>query len=209
VIPHGLTSEEFITCPDERYFLWVASLDWGWEEKGLHIFVELAKKHPEHRFVAYGFATRQKHVMERLVKETAHLNNFEYRSALLRGREHISAFCGATAFFMPTQPSIGESFGLTVVEALSKGVPVITSTAGAPAEILEIPGRHGIGAVGAACDTIEEYEAAMHHFSQRSLETTLHVQDFARKRYSHLVVVDKMLQFTLELLETNRGLLAV
>ena len=121
------------------------------------------------------------------------MTNFEYRSALLRGEEHRSAFCGATAFFMPTQPSIGESFGLTVIEALSKGVPVITSTAGAPAEILEIPGRLGIGPVGAACNSLEEYETAMLNFSHRSPERTAMVQDFAKTRYSSNVVVDMML----------------
>ena len=34
---------------------------------------------------------------------------------------------------------VAESFGMTVIEALSKGVPVITSTRGAPADILRVP----------------------------------------------------------------------
>ncbi len=200
IIPHGLGPSDFKLCPDGGYFLWVAALDWGWEAKGLHIFGELAKRHPEHKFVAYGHAQKQPAVRDKLLAETAALPNFVYGSALIRGQEHTDAFCGATAFFMPTQPSIGESFGLTVIEALSKGVPVITSTAGAPAEILGVPGRHGIVDVGAACETIDEYELALQKFSSRSPEASARTQAFAAALYSSHVVVDNMLGLTLDLL---------
>jgi glycosyltransferase involved in cell wall biosynthesis len=201
-VPHGLGPSDFRLCEDGGYFLWVAALDWGWEEKGLHIFVELARRNPQHRFVAYGHAQRRPEVLERLRRETAGLSNFVYGSALIRGAEHSDAFCGATAFFMPTQPSIGESFGLTVIEALAKGVPVITSTAGAPAEILGVPGRHGVvEGLGAACDTLEEYQAALERFAVRTPQQSRLVQDFARARYSSHVVVDKMLGLTLGLLK--------
>ena len=200
IIPHGLNPRDFKVCPDGGYFLWVAALDWGWEEKGLHIFVELARRHPEKKFVAYGHAQKRPEVLERLQRETAGLPNFVYGSALMRGQEHMDAFCGATAFFMPTQPSIGESFGLTVIEALSKGVPVITSTAGAPAEILGVPGRHGIVEVGAACSSIEEYDLALRKFSARTPELSARVQAFAAERYSSHVVVDEMLGLTMDLL---------
>ena len=43
-------------CPDEGYFLWVAAFDWGWKEKGIHIFLEMAKARPAYKFVAYGAA---------------------------------------------------------------------------------------------------------------------------------------------------------
>ena len=199
IVPHGLNPGDFQLCADGGYFLWVAALDWGWEEKGLHIFVALAKRHPERRFVAYGHAQRKPEVLARLREETRGLPNFEYGSALIRGAEHTAAFCGATAFFMPTQPSIGESFGLTVIEALSKGVPVITSTAGAPAEILGVPGRHGTVEVGAACDTLDEYDAALAHFSQRSPAQSARVQAYALAHYSSHVVVDAMLGLSMEL----------
>jgi glycosyltransferase involved in cell wall biosynthesis len=190
-----------VLCEDKGYFLWVASLDWGWEEKGLHIFVELAKRNPQHKFLAYGHAQAHLNVLERLKAETEGLTNFVHGSALIRGQEHTDAFCGARAFFMPTQPSIGESFGLTVIEALSKGVPVIASTAGAPAELLGVPGRHGIVEVGAACATIDEYQLALERFSQpRTPELSARIMAYAKERYSERIVVDKMLGMTLELL---------
>jgi glycosyltransferase involved in cell wall biosynthesis len=204
IVPHGLNPSDFQLCEDGGYFLWVAALDWGWEEKGLHIFVELAKRHPERRFVAYGHAQKKPEVLARLRDETRGLANFEYGSALIRGAEHTAAFCGATAFFMPTQPSIGESFGLTVIEALSKGVPVITSTAGAPAEILGVPGRHGTVEVGAACATLDEYDAALRHFSARTPEQSARVQAYALAHYSSHVVVDAMLGLSLELLRGEK-----
>jgi glycosyltransferase involved in cell wall biosynthesis len=184
--------------------LWVAAFYWGWEAKGLHIFVEMARRHPELHFVVYGPGAKSgiaADVEARLRGHVAQLGNLEYRGALLRGEEHATAFCGATAFFMPTQPTIGESFGLTVIEALSKGVPVITSTAGAPPEILEVPGRHGVSPYGAACATIDEYEAALLSFPNRTREASVKIQRWAAAKYDEHIVVDKMLGFTLDKME--------
>jgi len=164
IIPHGLPPDDFFMCSDGGYFLWVAGLDWGWEEKGLHIFTELAVRHPELRFIAYGVATKRHDLEARLTALAQELPNFEFRGQLKRGEQHKRVFCEATAFFMPTQPSIGESFGMTVIESLSKGVPVIASTAGAVPEILDVPGRHGFSPYGAACNTMEEYEEALKRF---------------------------------------------
>jgi glycosyltransferase involved in cell wall biosynthesis len=190
VIPHGLPPEDYMLCEDGGYFLWVAGLDWGWEEKGLHIFTALARMRPELQFVAYGVAYRRPDLEERLRILSYELPNFDFRGQLKRGVTHRKVFCEATAFFMPTQPSIGaslpppppppppkailrpqvaysplplpgESFGMTVIESLSKGVPVIASTAGAVPEILDVEGRHGFSNQGAACNELYEYEAAL------------------------------------------------
>ena len=107
VIPHGLPPDDFMLCEDKGYFLWVAGLDWGWEEKGLHIFTELARMRPELRFGAYGVATKRRDLELRLADLAAVLPNFEFRGQLKRGAVHKRVFCEATAFFMPTQPSIG------------------------------------------------------------------------------------------------------
>ena len=50
---------------------------------------------------------------------------------------------------------------MTVIESLSKGVPVISSTAGAVPEILDVPGRFGDSPQGSACNELYEYEAAL------------------------------------------------
>ena len=94
-------------CEDGGYFLWVAGLDWGWEEKGLHIFTALARMRPELQFVAYGVAYRRPDLEDRLRILAMELPNFDFRGQLKRGAVHRKVFCEATAFFMPTQPSIG------------------------------------------------------------------------------------------------------
>lgn len=107
VIPHGLPPDDFMLCEDKGYFLWVAGLDWGWEEKGLHIFTELARMRPELKFVAYGVATKRRDLELRLMDLANEMPNFEFRGQLKRGAVHKRVFCEATAFFMPTQPIIG------------------------------------------------------------------------------------------------------
>lgn len=196
IVGHGMPSDEFFTCEDGGYFLWVASLDWGWEEKGLHIFVESARRDPSHTYVAYGGGRRG--LVDRLLALNKELPNFHYRGELLRGEEHTRTFCEATAFFMPTQ--LSESFGMTVIEALAKGVPVITSTRGAPADILRVPGRKGDSPYGAACDSMEEYAAAARRLGARSRNATLAVQAFARANFHSFAIVEALLRFTLDVM---------
>lgn len=201
VVPHGLGPDDFIICPDGGYFLWVASLDWGWEEKGLAIFVELAKRRPGLRFVSYGSAAARTDLVERLHALASALPNFEYRGALKRGEAHRNAFCGATAFLMPTQPTIGESFGMTVIEALSKGVPVISSTSGAVPELIGRPYgtvRRGDTPVGTACESIDDYLAALDTWGSRSRAVSEGVQAWAAERYSVASVVDALLALGLK-----------
>ena len=87
---------------------------------------------------------------------------------------------------------------MTVIESLSKGVPVIASTAGAVPEILDVPGRHGTSPYGAACDTIEEYEAALNASLTRTVAQSLAIQAYARAKYDSHVVVNDLLQFSLD-----------
>ena len=87
---------------------------------------------------------------------------------------------------------------MTVIESLSKGVPVIASTAGAVPEILDVPGRHGTSPYGAACDTMEEYEAALNASLTRTHAQSLAIQAYARARYDSHVVVNDLLQFSLD-----------
>jgi hypothetical protein len=97
----------------------------------------------------------------------------------------------------PFHPT-GESFGMTVIESLSKGVPVIASTAGAVPEILAVPGRHGASPYGAACNTMEEYEAALNASLTRTHAQSLAIQAYARSKYDSHVVVNDLLQFSLD-----------
>lgn len=132
-LPTGLVDEEYDLGTDrDDYFLWVAALSWGWHEKGLDLFVELARRNPRKRFVAYGTGNRE--IERRLRKIEGELSNFEFRGELLRGVAHRNAFKRARAFLMPTQ--ILEALGRTVIESLSKGTPVIGSANGALPELI-------------------------------------------------------------------------
>lgn len=178
--------------------MWVATLDWGWEEKGLQIFINMARLDPNMTYVVYGGAARRRDIVAKLVELTLELPNLVYRGELLRGDEHFRAFCEATAFFMPTQ--LGESFGMTVIEALSKGVPVITSTFGAPADILRIPGRKGFSPYGAACNHMWEYAEAAERFRYRSRNASLAIQAFARAHFENFAIVEALLRFSLDVI---------
>ena len=113
---------------------------------------------------------------------------------------------------------------MPVIESLSKGVPVISSTAGAVPEILDVPGRFGDSQQGSACNELYEYEAALNKCVgaaaaacaratlltphprpppplRRSLarprDRAIRIQKYARK-YEIAEVVNDLLQFSLD-----------
>lgn len=209
VIPHGLPPEAYIQplCPNKGYFLWVAGLDWGWEEKGIDIFIEMARRRPQYKFVAFGAARSDagRRVLAKAYEAAKEIKNFEFRGELKRGRQHLQAFCEAAAFVMPTHESIGESFGMTVIESLSKGVPVIASTNGAVPEILDIEGRRGVSPYGTTCEGKDHdcYVNAADRYAKRTVEDSTRIQDYAFQRFDGHVVVDMMLNLTITAMREN------
>jgi glycosyltransferase involved in cell wall biosynthesis len=132
----GLSDQEYVFGPvDERedYFLWVAGLNWGRKIKGLDIFIELARRNPDKRFVAYG--TGDKVIEKQLFRLNSEIKGFEFRGELRRGEAHTAAFAKARAFIMPTL--MPEPFGRTIIESMSKGTPVFGSSFGALPELIE------------------------------------------------------------------------
>jgi glycosyltransferase involved in cell wall biosynthesis len=132
----GLADKEYSFGPDGRrqdHFLWVAGLNWGIKIKGLDIFIELAKRNPDKRFVAYGKGYGK--IIEELYQLNEDIEGFEFRGELKRGEEHRNAFAEARAFIMPTQ--MPEPFGRTIIESMSKGTPVLGSSHGALPELIE------------------------------------------------------------------------
>lgn len=129
----GLTDENFQFFPNKKnYVLWVAGLNWGMEAKGLTDFIQLAETNPSTNFVCYGTGNVQ---IENFLYQTSNrLKNFIFKGKLNRGIEHATAFGEAKFFIMPTKTH--EAFGRTVVEALSKGTPVLGYNSGAIPELL-------------------------------------------------------------------------
>ena len=129
----SLLDEDFIFEPKGEYFLWCASLCWGYEAKGLDLFIQLASLYPEHKFIAHGMGNQE---LENFLKNTIepNLQNFKFNGYLDRYKNHNEVFSKAIAFCQLSR--LHESFGRTTVEALSKGVPVIHLGTGATPELV-------------------------------------------------------------------------
>lgn len=133
----GLSDDEYeLEVNKDDYILWVAGLNWGFESKGLNLFIEMAKRRPDQNFVAYGTGNPQ--LEQQLRQISTEIKNFNYLGELKRGEEHRNAFKKAKLFTFLTQ--IPEAFGRTGLEAISKGTPVLGSTKGAVPELYEPTG---------------------------------------------------------------------
>jgi glycosyltransferase involved in cell wall biosynthesis len=122
---------EFNQFPED-YYLWVGSFSWGWEAKGLNLFIELAKYFKEKDFVIYGCGRPD---IEKIVIDfTKELKNLNYGGMLKRGEDHRRVFKNAKTLIQLS--NMNEAYGRTSVEALTKGTPVITNFNGANPEIV-------------------------------------------------------------------------
>ncbi len=129
----GLADEEYEFCGDrDDYFLWVGGFNWGWEAKGLPVFIELARLNPEKCFVAYGAGSER--IAELASQHAKEIPNFDFKGPLHRGEEHRTAFKKTRAYIMPSR--IPDTFPRTVLESLSKGTPVIGSANGSLPEMI-------------------------------------------------------------------------
>ena len=128
----GISDEEYdLQVRKENYILWVAGLNWGPTNKGLDIFINLAKHRPDHTFVAYGAGND--YIADNLKKLSYEYKNFHFFGPLRRGAEHKNVFKKAKLFTFLTQ--IPEAFGRTGLEAITKGTSVLGSTKGAVPEL--------------------------------------------------------------------------
>jgi len=147
----GLGAEEYDFHPaGGDSYLWVGGLGWGFEGKGLDTFLELARRNPEKRFVAYASGRRVQ--ILRAHWSSFRVRNFRFMGELLRGPAHREAFGTARALIMPTR--LMEALGRTVLESLSKGTPVLGSANGALPELID-------GANGIATNDFEVMNAAL------------------------------------------------
>lgn len=136
----GFSDEEFsLEENKEDYILWVAGLLWGMQSKGLDLFIELARRRPDQTFVAYGsYDERQVELVAHLNRLSKELKNFEFLGPLQRGEQHKNVFKKAKLFTFLTQTT--EAFGMTGVEAISKGTPVLGTANGSLPEIYSSAG---------------------------------------------------------------------
>ncbi len=127
----GLSDDEYeLHLEKEKYYLWVAGLNWGLTNKGLDIFIKLSQDLTNKEFVCYGSGNEQ---IEQYLKNIK-ISNFHYFGKLNRGEEHRKVFKKANKFLMLTR--LQEAFGRTTIESLSKGTPVIATNIGANKELI-------------------------------------------------------------------------
>jgi glycosyltransferase involved in cell wall biosynthesis len=136
----GISDDEFVFEKNkEDYILWCAGLLWGLESKGLDLFIKMAKERPDQTFVAYGSYDERQYNLVNYLKQTAkELKNFEYMGPLERGHKHKEVFKKAKLFTFLTQTT--EAFGMTGIESISKGTPVLGTMNGSLPEIYQNAG---------------------------------------------------------------------
>jgi len=166
----------------EDYILWVAGLNWGFDGKGLGDFIELARKIPEQKFVAYG--TGNKEIEAELINRVKDLPNFEFKGKLNRDHTHVEAFKKAKFFAMFSK--IPEAFGRTGLEAISKGTPVLGSMWGSVPEQVNHPD------VGFCSDNLDEIADVIRNrkFNYKKCF------EFSKEKYHVKNEIDGLIKFT-------------
>lgn len=147
---NGIDPEQYLFCetPDD-YFLFMASLEYA-ADKGLDVALHLATRHHLRLIVAGTGKTHQ------VIEQTA-------RQCQAAGAEFVGDVRGITkarllaharGLLFPTQ--VNEGFGLSMVEALVSGTPVIASSNGACPEIVTRE-------VGFVCCSEHDYDNALRY----------------------------------------------
>jgi glycosyltransferase involved in cell wall biosynthesis len=188
----SLLDEDFYLGDNEGYFLWVASLQWPPEAKGLDVFIRMVGQLSNFRYKAYGAGNPE---LENALRGL-HVSypNFEYCGFLDRNtEEHNKVFAGAKAFCQFSR--LQESFGRTTIEALSKGVPVIGFPMGATSAFV----KDGVN--GFIVKTFDELVEAVWKTSSISRKN---IMEDARTKFSVNSEIEKIISY-FNSVESSRG----
>ena len=100
-------------------------------------YVPIARAHPEWQLRIYGEGNREQRLRRRILRHGVYNNVF-----LMGATQRLGEFMSRASLFALS--SRYEGFGMVIVEAMSKGLPVVSfDCPRGPAEIIE-PGRDGI-----------------------------------------------------------------
>lgn len=187
VIPNGVTAPEQAAKPSRASLglpdgplIGVFSRLAKW--KGQHIVLEALKDTPGVKAVFAGSALFGEDAYEQELHVLVRKLGLEDRVTFLGQRSDVMQLMAAVDCMV--HPSIyAEPFGLTLVEAMMAGTPVIATDAGAAREILD-DGRAGRltppDDAPALADALKEFFAAPGSFASR----TAYAGERARQRYS-------------------------
>jgi glycosyltransferase involved in cell wall biosynthesis len=164
------------------------------EAKGIIEFLLLAHWNPDWKFFMYGPSTGG--ISHNILQKSGGFlpSNVQLMGELKRGECHRDAFGKASKFFMFVKWE--EAFGRVIIEAMSKGTPVLASQWGSLPEIIRGPDGKGEGIVGSISRNISELNASL-----RDEFNYKHVYQYAQENFSAKNEVDTLLLKSLELVK--------
>ena len=185
---NGLNPENYMYSSDKKdYVLFMANIS-DHLGKGLDIALNLSKELGFELLVA-GSSKSQNNVDE--VQQLCNAAGAKYIGDV-RGLEKAKLFAEARAFLSPSR--LQETFGLTLVEALFSGTPVICSTNGAYSEIMSKE-------VAFVCDTKEDYINAFKNIETIKPSTC---RLYAMNNFHYLKTTEKYLKIYTEILMSEK-----
>jgi glycosyltransferase involved in cell wall biosynthesis len=143
VISHGIHSRAYperATLPDKPSILFLANLEyWKGIFTLLDAFDSLAEALPECSLEVWGDGKEVEAVRQRVMKspfrDRIHLKGRAPREKVAEIMRSHSVYC---------MPSYGEPFGMTILEAMASGVPVVTTNVGGPAYLIREEGGRAV-----------------------------------------------------------------
>jgi glycosyltransferase involved in cell wall biosynthesis len=139
VIPHGIHARDYPAreaAPARRSILFLAVLEyWKGIFTLLEAFDRVAAELQDAELEIWGDG-KEKGAVEQWVARSPHRDRIHLRGRA--PRERVSEIMRAHAVYC--MPSYGEPFGMTLLEAMASGVPVISTDAGGPPSIVQPAG---------------------------------------------------------------------
>lgn len=184
----GLDPDDYIYQEEkEEYLLFMADIS-RYEGKGLKTALELSNKLNKKLIVA-GSSRNPSDIM--IVQDLCNQYNAIYVGDV-RGREKARLLAGAKAFLSPS--NYIETFGITLVEALFSGTPVICSNKGAYGEVISPE-------VGFICNTEDDYIKAFQNIE--SIQPKV-CRSYALERFHYLKTAENYIKIYEEVLEGEK-----
>ena len=193
VVVHYGTDTEFYNMGDHLgdYVIYIGRPHLS---KGVHLIIEIAKKMPEQEFILAWRAEYPEHLEyeAKYISDVSDMGNVQIVQIPRENHHEMKRelYRQAKAFLQPTVYL--EAFGLTAIEALACGTPVILANKGSAPEIVRQ------GETGFLCSTLEEYCEAI-----RSIRTidNYRCRDDAIERFDKAVMCARYLYLYGKVLE--------
>jgi glycosyltransferase involved in cell wall biosynthesis len=188
-VPHGIDVDVFrqrATLPSGPSILFLANM---WRRKGiftlLRAFERICHALPQATLTIAGRGSD-----EQLVKEA--VDSHPGRRAIEMignvARADVPALLRSHAVYC--LPSFGEPFGMTILEAMASGVPVVTSTAGGPGFLVDSDG----GRLVRPDDDVQLAASLIEILASPDLQRSMgqHNRAIAERRFSWPRVIDRL-----------------